>query len=73
MEEKYLVSKDDMKTVGKKLVFKNKLYEALDDSALQLFNKMVLNKIAQKVPDSVLVTLQEALSIAINEMPEIEI
>lgn len=69
----YLVSKEDMKTVGQKLVFKNKIYEALDDSTLSLFNKLVLNKIAEKIPESILPTLQEALSAAINEMPEIEI
>jgi hypothetical protein len=71
--EKYLVSKEDMKTVGKKLVFKNKLYEGVDDPLLALINKVVLNKIAEKIPDNVLVIVQEALKSAIEEMPEIEI
>ena len=73
MDEKFLISKEDMKTVGGKLVFKNKLYEAVDDSALALFNKFVLNKIAEKLPEDILPVVQDALKAAIEMMPEVEI
>ena len=71
--EKFLISKEDMKTVGKKLIFKNKLAEGLDDSMLALFNRLVLDKIAEKLSDELLPTVQEALSAAIEAMPEVEI
>jgi len=73
MDEKYLMSKETTKKLGDKLKFNNKIAEAFDDTALNLLNKLVLNKIAAKLPEDILPVVQEALITVIEEMPEIEI
>lgn len=73
MEDKYLMSKETTKKLSDKLKFNNKIAEAFDDAALNLLNKLILNKIAEKLPEDILPVVQDALVVVIDEMPEIEI
>lgn len=73
MGEKVLMSKETVAELEKKIKFSNKIAEALDATAFGLVNKLLLNKIAEKLPDDILPVVQEALKTVIEEMPEIEI
>jgi hypothetical protein len=71
--EKKIMTKETAKALGAKLKFKNKLYEAVDDPTISLINNLILDKIAEKLPDEVLLVVQETIAMVIDEMPEIEI
>ena len=70
---KKLMTKETIKALGAKLKFKNKIAEAADDPLLNMFNNLVLDKVAEKLSDEVLNVVVEALETVIEEMPEVEI
>ena len=72
-EEKYLMKKETVKVLGDKLHFHNPIIEAVDDPVLLLINKMVLDPLAEKIPEDILPTVQAALELVIDEMPTVEI
>ena len=71
--EKVIMTKETAKLLGQKLKFQNNVAEIIDDTAINLLNKLILNKLAQKLSDDLLAVIQEAVRSTIEEMPEIEI
>ena len=72
-EKKYLATKETVKELTAKLKFKNGVFEGIDDMVGVLLNNIFGENIAEKIPEDILPMVQEAIKVAIAEMPEIEI
>lgn len=71
--KKKLMTPETVKVLEGKVKFSNKVMEVADGPLFNLVNNILLDKLAEKLPEATLEVVQATLKEVIDEMPEIEI